>query len=67
MRRRILAEHPGIDEEAADDRARLVALTAYAFIRHAWINCVEHPDANRTLQEFVDDAFATGAALVAEG
>jgi AcrR family transcriptional regulator len=66
-RRRIEAEHPDLDADAADDRARLVALTGFAFIRHAWFNWVEHPDAHRDLRAFLDDAFTTGVELLEQG
>lgn len=63
--RRLAAQHPGLSEAEVADRARLVALTAFAFIRHAWFTWVEHPDAASGLPELVDHAFEVGAELLA--
>lgn len=64
-RRRLAAEHPELPDDEVADRARLVALTAFAFIRHAWIAWLEHPDASPALPELVERAFAIGSELVA--
>jgi hypothetical protein len=47
------------------DRARLAALTAFAFIRHAWFSWMEHPGTAPTLPELVEHSFAVGSELVA--
>jgi AcrR family transcriptional regulator len=64
-RRRLKAEHPELSDDEAADRARLVALTAFAFIRHAWFAWLDHPDASPGLPDLVERAFDLGAELVA--
>jgi AcrR family transcriptional regulator len=64
-RRRLRAEHPELPDDEAADRARLVALTAFAFIRHAWFSWLDHPDASRSLAELVERAFELGPELIA--
>lgn len=64
-RRRIEAEHPEMSAEDAVDRARLVSLTAYAFIRHAWFLWIDHPEAARPLPELLAESFQQGAELIA--
>jgi AcrR family transcriptional regulator len=63
--RRLTAEHPELPDDEAADRARLVALTAMAFVRHAWFAWLDHPDASPGLPELVERAFALGADLIA--
>jgi AcrR family transcriptional regulator len=63
--RRLAAEHPERPDDEAADRARLVALTAFAFVRHAWFSWLEHPDAAPGLPELVERAFELGTELVA--
>ena len=65
VRRRLQAEHPQLPDAEAADRGRLVALTAFAFIRHAWFAWLEHPDAAPGLPELVERAFELGSELVA--
>lgn len=63
--RRLRAEHPGMPDPAVVDRARLVALTAFAFVRSAWFTWLEHPDASPGLHDLVENAFRMGMELVA--
>jgi AcrR family transcriptional regulator len=63
--RRLRSEHPQLPDDEAHDRARLVALTAFAFIRHAWFAWLDHPDASPGLPELVERAFDLGAQLIA--
>jgi len=63
--RRLRDEHPRLSEPEVLERARLVALTAFAFIRHAWFAWLEHPDASPGLAELVEQSFRLGAELVA--
>lgn len=63
--RRLAAQHPGMPADEVADRSRLVALTAYAFIRHAWSTWLEHPDVSRSLPELVEYAFELGDELIA--
>lgn len=65
-RRRLEAQHPGLSPAEYDDRARLVALTAFSFIRHAWFTWVEHPEATQDLGTLLDHAFDLGGELVRE-
>lgn len=62
--RRLRSEHPGMTDDDVQTRARLVALTAFAFVRHAWFAWLEHPEEPAALPELVDQAFALGAELV---
>jgi AcrR family transcriptional regulator len=64
-RRRLTAEHPQLSDAEVADRGRLVALTAFAFVRHAWFAWLEHPDASPGLPELVERAFELGTELVA--
>lgn len=63
--RRLRAEHPKMTDDAVATRARLVALTAFAFVRHAWFAWLEHPEESPGLPELVDQSFALGVELVA--
>ncbi|MEO8529125.1 MAG: TetR family transcriptional regulator [Pseudolysinimonas sp.] len=63
--RRLRGEFPDMTDAETADRARLVALTAFAFVRHAWFAWIDHPDANRSLGQLVEEAFTRGAELVA--
>ncbi|MGB3911369.1 MAG: TetR family transcriptional regulator [Pseudolysinimonas sp.] len=65
VQRRLRSEHPQLSDAEAADRARLVALTAFAFIRHAWFAWLDHPDASPGLPELVERAFELGAELIA--
>jgi len=65
VRRRLQAEQPQLSDAEAADRGRLVALTAFAFIRHAWFAWLDHPDASPGLPELVERAFELGAELIA--
>ena len=65
VQRRLLSEHPQLSDAEAADRGRLVALTAFAFIRHAWFAWLEHPDASPGLPDLVERAFDLGAELIA--
>ena len=62
--RRLQDEHPELPDDEAADRARLVALTGFSFIRHAWFAWLDHPDAAPGLAELVERAFELGADLV---
>lgn len=62
--RRLQSEHPRLPDDEATDRARLVALTAFAFIRHAWFAWLDHPDDSPGLRDLVERAFDLGAELV---
>ncbi|HWH97156.1 MAG TPA: TetR family transcriptional regulator [Pseudolysinimonas sp.] len=63
--RRLRSEHPQLSDDEAADRARLVALTAFAFIRHAWFAWLDHPDASPGLPDLVERAFELGTELIA--
>ncbi len=63
--RRLRAEFPAMSDAETADRARLVALCAFAFVRHAWFAWIDHPDTNRSLGQLVEEAFERGAELVA--
>jgi AcrR family transcriptional regulator len=65
VQRRLQSEHPQLSDAEAADRARLVALTAFAFIRHAWFAWLDHPDASPGLSELVERAFELGTELIA--
>lgn len=64
---RLETEHPEWDAATTGAQARLVALTGWAFIRHAWFSWLEHPDDADGLAEEVERSFALGARLIAEG
>jgi AcrR family transcriptional regulator len=63
--RRLRREHPELTDDETLERARLVALTGFSFIRHAWFTWLEHPDASPGLPEIVERSFELGAELVA--
>lgn len=65
VRRRLQSERPELSDAEAADRARLVALTAFAFIRHAWFAWLDHPDASPGLPDLVERAFELGTELIA--
>ncbi len=62
---RLRSEHPKLSDDEVLDRARLVALTGFSFIRHAWFAWLDHPDASPGLPELVERSFEMGAELVA--
>lgn len=63
--RRLADENPGMPADEVIDRARLVALTAYAFIRHAWFSWLEQADASRSLADLVAHSFDLGDEIIA--
>ena len=63
--RRLRAEQPDLPADEVANRARLVALTAFSFVRHAWFGWLEHPDAGAPLSDFIERAFEQGRALIA--
>lgn len=63
--RRLRSESPTMTDADVADRARLIALVALAFIRHAWVGWFEDPDTSRTLGDRVTRSFELGADLVA--
>ena len=63
--RRLRSEHPELSAAETLDRARLVSLTAFSFVRHAWFAWLEHPDASPGLPELLERSFDLGAELVA--
>lgn len=63
--RRLRSEHPQLSDDEVADRARLVALTGLAFIRHAWFAWLDHPDASPGLPDLIQRSFDFGAELVA--
>ena len=63
--RRLRDQHPELSDDEIVDRARLVALTGFSFIRHAWFAWLDHPDASPGLPELVERSFELGAQLVA--
>jgi AcrR family transcriptional regulator len=63
---RLAAERPTMAADEVADRARLAALTAFAFIRHAWFSWIEHPDASSSLTDHLERAFERGATLIAD-
>ncbi len=65
VERRLRAQHPRMPDADVTARARLVALTAFAFVRHAWFAWLEHPEESPGLPELVDQAFELGNELVA--
>jgi AcrR family transcriptional regulator len=62
---RLRAERPELSDDDLLDAARLVALTGFAFIRHAWFSWLEHPDEASGLLEQVERSFELGADLLA--
>jgi AcrR family transcriptional regulator len=62
---RLAAEDPTLTADEVADRARLAALTAFAFIRHAWFSWIEHPDASPSFSDHIEHAFDRGASLIA--
>jgi AcrR family transcriptional regulator len=62
---RLRAEDPQMTAEEVADRARLAALSAFAFVRHAWFTWIEHPDASPSLADHIEHAFEQGASLIA--
>jgi AcrR family transcriptional regulator len=63
---RLAAEHPKMAVDEVTSLARLAALTAFAFIRHAWFSWIEHPDASPSFTDHIEHAFERGAALIAD-
>jgi len=63
--RRLQAERPDLPDAERADLARLVALTAFAFIRHAWFSWLEHPDSGPELPELLENVFELGTELIA--
>jgi len=63
---RLTAEHPKMAPDEVADRARLAALTAFAFIRHAWFSWIEHPGVSPSFTDHLEQAFERGALLVAD-
>lgn len=62
---RLTAEHPGMPATEVADRARLTALTALAFVRHAWFTWIEHPESSPGFAELLDHSFEVGSGLIA--
>jgi AcrR family transcriptional regulator len=62
---RLAAEHPKMAAAEVVSQARLAALTAFAFIRHAWFSWIEHPDSSPSFSEHLERAFERGAGLIA--
>jgi AcrR family transcriptional regulator len=65
VRRRLRDEHPGLAEDELDERARLAAIVAFAFVRHAWIAWLDHPGPPAALLDQIVRSFEVGEALVA--
>lgn len=63
--RRLRAENLGMPDVEVEERARLAALTAFAFIRHAWFNWLEHPGDAESLFGLIERSFEQGAELIA--
>jgi len=61
---RLEAENPGMPTDEVTDRARLTALTAYAFVRHAWFTWIEHPGSTTEFAELLEHSFELGSGLV---
>ena len=61
---RLKAEHPRMSADEVADRAKLTALTAFAFVRHAWFTWIEHPNASTGFAELVEHSFELGAGLI---
>ena len=61
---RLRAEHPKLPADEIADRARLTALTAFAFVRHAWFTWIEHPGASTDLAGMLEHSFELGASLI---
>ena len=61
---RLAAEHPGMPSDEVADRARLTALTAYAFVRHAWFTWIEHPGHSTEFAGLLEHSFELGAGLI---
>lgn len=62
--RRLEREHPELDEAAAIDRARLIALVAMAAIRHAWVSWADS-DGRVELGARLQHAFIELRAVIA--
>jgi AcrR family transcriptional regulator len=62
---RLRSEHPELPDAELASRARLVALTAFAFVRHAWFAWLEHPEDSTPLAELVEQSFDVGIELIA--
>lgn len=62
---RLASEHPAMPAPEVLERARLVALTAFAFVRHAWFSWIDHPDIASALPEQIERSFALGEELLA--
>lgn len=63
--RRLRSEHPALPDGETASRARLVALTAFAFVRHAWFAWLEHPEDSAPLSDLVEHSFDVGIELIA--
>lgn len=63
---RLRSQHPQMPKAEVADRARLTALTTYAFVRHAWFNWIEQTGSSRTFAELLDESFERGAGLIEE-
>ena len=61
---RLTAEHPGMSADEVAERARLTALTAYAFVRHAWFSWIEHPGSSTSFPDLLEHAFELGSGLI---
>ena len=61
---RLTAEHPGMSADEVADRARLTALTAYGFVRHAWFSWIEHPGSSTDFSDLLEHAFELGSGLI---
>lgn len=62
--RRLGAEYPDMSESDVADRSRLLALTAFAFARHAWFRWIDQTEGTRDLTELVAESFERGRLLV---
>jgi AcrR family transcriptional regulator len=61
---RLRAEHPRMPAAEVADRARLTALTAFAFVRHAWVSWIEHPGSSTDFADLLEQSFELGSGLI---
>ena len=66
VRRRLLRADASLDDEAVDDRARLVTLVAFGVMRHAW-TCWARAEPPEPLGDQLASGFRELKALLASG
>jgi AcrR family transcriptional regulator len=61
---RLRAEYAGMPAAEVADLARLTALTAFAFVRHAWVSWIEYPGSSADFAALLEHAFELGTGLI---